>query len=319
MKPPHKPDVIVAYPLRPRFMAELSARHTLHRLDLAEGAEREAVLDAAGPVATAMVVNGHVTVDRALLDRLPALRLAACSSAGYDLMDVAEMTRRGIALTNTSVALVDDVADMGFLLTLAARRRLIEADAYVRSGDWGRKGMFPLTTSAAGKRAGIVGLGNLGAAVAKRYEAIGLEVGYSGRKPKPGVAYRYFPDPVALAGWADILLVSTPGGVETEGLISAEVLDALGPSGSFVNIARGSVVDEAALIAALREGRIASAGLDVYRDEPGPDPELTALPNVVLYPHHASGTEETRDAMAQLTLDNLAAFFAGEPLLTRVN
>ncbi|MFQ8432288.1 2-hydroxyacid dehydrogenase [Amaricoccus sp. W119] len=314
-----KPDVIVAYPLRPRHMEILEDTYTLHRLDLAQGAERDAVLDAAGGIASAMVVNGHVTVDKALLDRLPALRLAACSSAGFDLMDVEEMTRRGVALTNTAPALVDDVADMGLLLTLATRRRLIEADAYVRSGDWGRKGMFPLTTSAAGKRAGIVGLGNLGSAVARRYEALGLEIGYSGRRPKPGVGYRYFPDPVSLAEWADILLVATPGGPETEGLISAAVLEALGPGGSFINIARGTVVDEAALIDALREGRIASAGLDVYLNEPAPDPALTALDNVVLYPHHASGTEETRDRMAQMTLDNLAAFFAGEPLLTRVN
>lgn len=314
-----KPDVIVAYPLRPRHMEILEDTYTLHRLDLAQGAERDAVLDAAGGIASAMVVNGHVTVDKALLDRLPALRLAACSSAGFDLMDVEEMTRRGVALTNTAPALVDDVADMGLLLTLATRRRLIEADAYVRSGDWGRKGMFPLTTSAAGKRAGIVGLGNLGSAVARRYEALGLEIGYSGRRPKPGVGHRYFPDPVSLAEWADILLVATPGGPETEGLISAAVLEALGRGGSFINIARGTVVDEVALIDALREGRIASAGLDVYLNEPAPDPALTALDNVVLYPHHASGTEETRDRMAQMTLDNLAAFFAGEPLLTRVN
>lgn len=315
-----KPDVIVAYPLRPRHMEILEETYTLHRLDLAEAeADRDAVLEEAGPIATAMVVNGHVTVDKALLDRLPALKLAACSSAGFDMMDVEEMTRRGIALTNTALALVDDVADTGLLLTLAARRRLIEADAYVRSGDWERKGMFPLTTSAAGKRAGIVGLGNLGSAVAKRYETLGLEIGYSGRRPKPGVGYRYFPDPASLAEWADILLVSTPGGPETEGLISAAVLEALGPGGSFINIARGTVVDEAALIDALREGRIASAGLDVYLNEPAPDPALTALDNVVLYPHHASGTEETRDRMAQMTLDNLAAFFAGEALLTQVN
>lgn len=314
-----KPDILVAYPLLPDFMVLLDAQYTLHRLDLAKPDERDALLAKAGPVCTAMVVNGHVRVDAAMLDRLPSLRLAACSSAGFDLMDVPEMTRRGIALTNTSAALVDDVADTAILLMLAARRRLVEADAYVRSGDWSRQGMFPLTTSTAQKRAGIVGLGNIGLAIAKRCEAMGLTIGYTGRNPKPGVSYDYFPTPKELAAWCDILLIATPGGAGTSGLISAEVIDAIGPQGTLINISRGSVVDEAALIAALREGRIAAAGLDVYLNEPNPDPALTALPNATLYPHHASGTEETRNRMAQLTLDNLKAFFAGQPLLTRVN
>ncbi|MDQ1899558.1 2-hydroxyacid dehydrogenase [Paracoccus sp. WLY502] len=312
-----KPDVLVAYPLRPRFLEALEARYTLHRLD--QATDKDAVLAHAGPLCTAMVVNGHVAVDAAMLDRMPALKLAACSSAGFDLMDLDAMTRRGITLTNTSTALVDDVADTAVLLMLAARRRLVQADAYVRSGDWGRQGMFPLTASTAGKRAGIVGLGNIGLAIARRCEAMGLAIGYSGRNPKPGVAHAYFPDPVALAEWADILIVATPGGAGTAGLISAAVLEALGPQGTLVNVARGSVVDEGALIAALRDGRIAGAGLDVFLNEPHPDPALTALPNVTLYPHHASGTEETRDRMAQLTLDNLDAFFAGRPLLTPVN
>lgn len=311
---PIKPHVLVAYPLRPRFMNELEARYTLHRLDR----DGPAVLDAAGPLCTAMVVNGHVTVDRALLDRLPALRLAACSSAGFDLMDLAEMTRRGITLTNTSDALVDEVANMAVLLALAARRQLVRADAYVRSGAWGERGMFPLTPSTVGKRTGIVGLGNIGQAIARRCEVLGHRIGYFGRSRKP-VDYDFFPDLTALAGWADILIVATPGGPETEGLISAPVIAALGPEGTLVNVARGTVVDEGALVAALRDGRLGSAGLDVYLNEPRPDPAFAALPNAVLYPHHASGTEETRDRMAQLTLDNLAAFFAGQRLPTPVN
>ncbi|CAK7259760.1 MULTISPECIES: 2-hydroxyacid dehydrogenase [unclassified Shinella] len=314
-----KPDVLVAYPLRPRQMALLEEAYTVHRLDLLKGDDREAMLAEAGPRCTAMVVNGHVAIDDAFLARLPALKLAACSSAGYDQMDVAAMTRRGVTLTNTSDVLLDDVADMALLLMLAARRRLVVGDRYVRSGDWGRQGMMPLTTSTAGKRAGIVGLGRIGLAIARRCEAVGLTIGYYGRSRKTGNDYAYFDDPVKLAEWADILLVSTPGGAETEGLISASVLDALGPAGSLVNIARGSVVDEPALIRALSEGRIASAGLDVYYNEPNPDPAFAALDNVVLYPHHASGTEETRDRMAQLVIDNLAAFFAGKPLLTPVN
>ena len=314
-----KPDVLVVYPLLPRQMTMLEDAYTVHRLDLLEGTARDALLADAGKKCTAMVVNGHVAIDDAFLARLPALKLAACSSAGYDQMDVAAMTRRGIALTNTSDVLLDDVADTALMLMLAARRRLVVGDRYVRSGDWGRRGMMPLTTSTAGKKAGIVGLGRIGLAIARRCEAVGLTIGYYGRSRKTGIDYPYFDDPVKLAEWADILLVATPGGQETGGLISAAVLDALGPSGSFINIARGTVVDEAALIRALREGRIGSAGLDVYLNEPNPDPAFAALENVVLYPHHASGTEETRERMAQLVIDNMAAFFAGKPLLTPVN
>lgn len=314
-----KPDVLVAYPLRPRQMEMLEKTYTVHRLDLLKGEAREAMLAEVGPRCTAMVVNGHVAIDDAFLARLPALKIAACSSAGFDQMDLAAMTRRSITLTNTSDVLLDDVADMALLLMLAARRRLVVGDRYVRSGDWGRKGMMPLTTSTSGKKAGIVGLGRIGLAIARRCEALGLTIGYYGRSKKAGNDYAYFDDPVKLAAWADILIVATPGGAETEKLISADVLDALGPEGSLVNISRGTVVDEPALIRALQEGRIASAGLDVYLNEPNPDPAFAALDNVVLYPHHASGTEETRDRMAQLVIDNLAAFFAGKPLLTPVN
>jgi lactate dehydrogenase-like 2-hydroxyacid dehydrogenase len=314
-----KPDVLVVYPLRPRHMEMLEEAYTVHRLDLLEGEAREALLSQVGPRCSAMVVNGHVAIDDAFLAKLPALKLAACSSAGFDQMDIGAMTRRGITLTNTSDALLDDVADTALLLMLAARRRLVVGDRHVRSGDWARKGMMPLTTSTAGKKAGIVGLGRIGMAIARRCEAVGLTIGYYGRTKKAGNGYTYFDDPVKLAEWADILLVATPGGAETEGLISAKVIDALGPSGCLVNIARGTVIDEPALIRALQEGRIASAGLDVYVDEPNPNPAFADLDNVVLYPHHASGTEETRDAMAQLVIDNLAAFYAGRPLLTPVN
>ncbi|MTH66178.1 2-hydroxyacid dehydrogenase [Paracoccus shanxieyensis] len=311
-----KPDILVAVPLRDAQMQVLEQNYTLHRLDLAS--DPDALLAQAGPVCRAMVVNGHYHLEKLLLDRLPALELVACSSAGYEPMDLPEMTRRGIKLTNTSDALVEDVANMAVLLALAARRQFVQADAYVRSGDWGRQGMFPLTASTVAKRTGIVGLGNIGRAIATRCAALGHQIGYFGRSRKP-VDYAFFDDLVAMAAWADILIVATPGGPETEGLVSAAVIDALGPKGTLVSVARGSVTDEAALIAALRDGRLGSAGLDVYLNEPNPDPALTCLPNAVFYPHHASGTEETRDRMAQLALDNLEAFFAGRPLLSPVN
>jgi lactate dehydrogenase-like 2-hydroxyacid dehydrogenase len=314
-----KPDVLVTWATLPRQMQMLAEAYTLHRYDEADAAGREAMLAAVGPRCRGVVTNGHFTLGRDLIERLPALEIVACSSAGYESIDVDALTGRGVRFTNTSAALVDDVADTAIMLMLAVRRRLVVGDRYVRSGDWGRKGMLPLTTRTEGSRAGIVGLGNIGRAIAKRCAAMGQEIGYYGRSEKPGTGYAYFNDLVKLADWADVLIAATPGGEETRGLISAGVLDALGPTGTFVNIARGTVVDEPALIAALQLGRLGSAGLDVYLNEPNPDPAFAAMENVVLYPHHASGTVETRDAMAQLVVDNLAAHFAGRPLLTPVN
>ncbi|PTE20863.1 dihydrofolate reductase [Cereibacter changlensis JA139] len=312
-----KPDVLVAYPTRPRQMAQLEQDYTLYRLDLA--ADKPAMLAEVGPRCTAMVCNGHVSIDEAFLAQVPALKIVASSSVGYDTMDVAAMTRAGVRLTNTPDVLTDDVADTALMLLLAARRRLVQGDRHVRSGEWGRSGPMSLTRSTAGKSVGIVGLGRIGSAIARRCEALGLTVGYFGRREKPGVGYRYFADVVALAEWSDILIAATSGGAETRAIVSASALKALGPEGSFINIARGSVVDEPAMIAALKDGRLGSAGLDVFESEPDPDPAFRDLDNVVLYPHHASGTEETRDKMAQLVVDNLAAHFSGRALLTPVN
>lgn len=312
-----KPDVLVAYPTRPRQMAQLEQDYTLHRLDLA--ADKPAMLAEVGPRCTAMVCNGHVSIDEAFLAQVPALKIVASSSVGYDTMDVAAMTRAGVRLTNTPDVLTDDVADTALMLLLAARRRLVQGDRHVRSGEWRRSGPMSLTRSTAGKSVGIVGLGRIGSAIARRCEALGLTVGYFGRREKPGVGYRYFADVVALAEWSDILIAATSGGAETRAIVSASALKALGPEGSFINIARGSVVDEPAMIAALKDGRLGSAGLDVFENEPDPDPAFRDLDNVVLYPHHASGTEETRDKMAQLVVDNLAAHFGGRALLTPVN
>ncbi|MEH6776120.1 MAG: 2-hydroxyacid dehydrogenase [Cereibacter changlensis] len=312
-----KPDVLVAYPTRPRQMAQLEQDYTLHRLDLA--ADKPAMLAEVGPRCTAMVCNGHVSIDEAFLAQVPALKIVASSSVRYDTMDVAAMTRAGVRLTNTPDVLTDDVADTALMLMLAARRRLVQGDRHVRSGEWGRSGPMSLTRSTAGKSVGIVGLGRIGSAIARRCETLGLTVGYFGRREKPGVGYRYFADVVALAEWSDILIAATSGGAETRAIVSASALKALGPEGSFINIARGSVVDEPAMIAALKDGRLGSAGLDVFENEPDPDPAFRDLDNVVLYPHHASGTEETRDKMAQLVVDNLAAHFSGRALLTPVN
>lgn len=315
-----KQDVLVCTPIRPEKLAILEATYNVFPLYRLTGkAEREALIDEAGKSCVAMVSNGHFPADEAFLSRLPHLQIAACSSVGYETLDVEAMTRRGIRFTHTPDVLTDDVADIAILLMLAVRRNLVAGDAWVRSGDWGRKGMLPLTRTTSGRRVGIVGLGRIGSAIAKRCEALGMEIGYSGRSQKPGVPFRYFDDVVAMSDWADVLIAATSGGPETQHLVSAEALAALGPEGSFINISRGSVVDEPALLDALESGRLGSAGLDVYLNEPNPDPRFARLPNVVLYPHHASGTVETRDKMSQLVVDNLAAHFAGRPLLTPVN
>ena len=308
-------EVLVMQPPRPKAMTQLEAAYRLHRFDQAE--DKVAFLTEVGACCEAVVTNGHTVLNRDQIAQLPNVGIVACSSAGFETIDAEALRENGIALTNSSDVLADDVADLALLLTLAARRQLVAAHAYVTSGDWGRQGMYPLLSSIKGKRAGIVGLGVIGKAISKRFEPLGLEIGYTARSKKP-VAYAYHTDALSLARWSDILVVIVPGGEETRGLVSREVIEAVGPTGTIVNVSRGSVVDEPALIEALRAGALGSAGLDVYLNEPNPDPALTASPNVTLYPHHASGTVETRDAMAQTVVDNLAAHFAGEPLLNPV-
>lgn len=311
-----KPDVMMLYPMRPAAMAQLEAAYTLHRADLAE--DKDAFIAEHGPACRTIATNGHMPVTRAIIEAMPQLQLVACSSAGFESFDLAAMAERGIALTNTSSALSDDVADTAILLMLAARRGLVPADAYVRSGDWAAKGMFPLQRSIAGKRLGIVGMGTIGQEIAGRAEALKMKVSYWNRRAKD-VPWDYQPDLVTLARDCDILVAIVAGGEGTRDLISAEVMEALGPDSLLINVSRGSVVDEAAMIAALTSGALGHAALDVFASEPDPDPALASLPNVTLYPHHASGTVETRDAMAQLVVDNLAAFYAGQPLLTPVD
>jgi lactate dehydrogenase-like 2-hydroxyacid dehydrogenase len=314
-----KPDVLVLYPTLAPQLAVLEATYTLHRYDLADAAGKEAILDGPGKGCQAIVTNGHAILTRAMIARLPALKVVACSSAGYETIDVDALTERGIKLTNTSDALSDDVADMAMLLLMASRRSLIAAHHYVVSGDWGRKGMFPLQSALRGKRLGIVGMGKIGQAIVGRAQAMGLEVAYFSRSERKGLDLPFQPDLLKLAAWADALIVIVAGGAGTKNLISDAVIRALGPQGTLVNVSRGSVVDETALIAALRDGGLGAAALDVFWNEPNPDPALTALANVTLFPHHASGTTETRAAMAQLVVENLAAYYAGRPLLTPVN
>lgn len=308
-------DVLIMTPPRPKAMAQLEASYRLHRFDLAD--DKPEFLSEVGARCKAVVTNGHTVLSQDQVAQMPNLGIVACTSAGFEAIDVEAIRAKDIAFTNSSDALSNDVADVALMLTLGARRQLVAAHAYVASGDWAREGMYPLLSRMAGKRAGIVGLGVIGKAIALRFEPLGLEIGYTARSEK-AVDYTYFPDALSLADWSDILVVIVPGGEETQGLISRAVIHALGSTGTLVNVARGSVVDELALIECLQSGALGNAALDVYLNEPTPNPALTALPNVTLYPHHASGTIETRDAMAQTVVDNLAAHFAGRPLLNPV-
>lgn len=310
-----KPDVMMLYPTRPAAMAQLEAAYTLHRYDLAD--DKPAFLARHGATCRAVATNGQAPLTAQMIAALPQLELVACSSAGYESFDLAALSARGIRLTNASLALKDDVADTAIMLMLAARRALIAGHDYVRSGDWARHDAFPLQHTTHGKRLGIVGMGTIGQAIAQRAQALQMQVSYWNRSAK-NVPWRHQPDLITLARESDTLIVIVAGGEGTRGLISAQVMAALGPDGLLVNVARGSVVDEPALIAALTTGALGRAALDVFASEPNADPRLTSLPNVTLYPHHASGTVETRDAMAQLVVDNLAAFYAGGPLTSQV-
>jgi len=271
-----------------------------------------------GPGIRAVVTSSFDGIDASTMNLLPDLALVAQVGVGYDGVDVAHALAKGVAVTNTPDVLTDDVADLAIALILAVYRKIPAYDTYVRRGDWATKGYPPLTRRLSGRSMGILGLGRIGLAIARRAEPFGLDIAYHSRRPRDDVAYRYAADPVALAASVDILVVATAGGADTAKLVDKMVIEALGPDGVLINIARGSVVDETALVAALLDGRLGGAGLDVFAGEPNVPEALLTCENVVLQPHQGSATEETRIAMNQLTLDNLAAFFAGKPLLTPI-
>ena len=271
----------------------------------------------AEPRIEVLVTTGGAGAQRALIERFPSLKLIACFGVGVDAIDLAAARERGIAVTNTPDVLTEDVADLAIALVLDAMRGISAGDRYVRAGRW-PKGSFPLQTKVSRKRLGIVGMGRIGQAIARRAAAFDMQIAWHGPRRKE-LPYRYEADLVALAQSVDVLVAACPGGEATRGLISRGVLHALGPRGFFVNIARGSVVDEAALVEFLAHGHLGGAGLDVFADEPTVPAALFALDNVVLQPHVASATHETRAAMGRVMLDNIAAYVAGRPLLTPVH
>jgi hydroxypyruvate reductase len=286
-------------------------------IKLFEATDRAAALRDAAPRVRALAHTGHSAIDGALMEALPKLEIISNFGVGVDQIDLEAAKKRGIIVTNTAGVLNDCVADCAMALVLNTLRKIPQAGTYLRAGLWQSQGSYPLGTSIGGKTLGILGLGRIGEAIAKRAQAFGMIIRYHNRKPK-NVPFAYDADAVTLAKNSDVLLVITPGGAETDKLVDASVLDALGPHGYLINVARGSVVDEQVLLHYLQEKKIAGAGLDVFEHEPKVPPEFFALDNVVLTPHVASATRETRTAMGNLQIENLHLHFAGKPVKTPV-
>ena len=299
--------------LSPLLAPQLDAAFQMHLLPDLDAA----ALAQVAPLVRGIAGSGESKVPASLIAQFPALELVSIMGVGYDGVDVAAAKARGVMVTHTPNVLNDDVADLALGLMLSAARQLPAADRYVRGGMW-LQGAMPLARKMSGARLGLVGMGRIGQAIAQRALAFGMRVAYTARSAKPLLPYAFHPTAAALAAQVDFLVVITPGGALTRHLIDAQVLKALGPKGILVNVARGSVVDQQALIEALEQGTIAGAGLDVFEDEPRVPERLLALHKVVLTPHIGSATAATRQAMADLAFNNLAEHFAGRPVLTPV-
>jgi lactate dehydrogenase-like 2-hydroxyacid dehydrogenase len=309
-------DVLVPLEGIAPISSAVDQRLKLHRLW--REPDREAALERLAPRIKAIASTSHlVKVDAALMSRFPQLQIVASFGVGYDHIDAAWAGRHGIIVTHTPGVLDDEVADLAMALTIAIVRKLPQAERYLREGRW-RAAPYPLTASLRGRTMGILGLGRIGKAIAQRAVAFGLGVVYHGRAPQAGAPYLYHPTLEGMARACDILMVCAPGGAQTRHIVDGAVLDALGPDGVLVNVARGSLVDEAALIAALQEARILGAGLDVFQNEPNVPAELLALDNVVLTPHVGSASHHTRQAMADLMIANLESWRDGKGPLTPV-
>jgi lactate dehydrogenase-like 2-hydroxyacid dehydrogenase len=311
-----KPEILITAPMLPGLMQTLEREFTAYRLW--EQPEQTAFLETAGVRIRGVATNAHFgRLDADLMRHTPNLEIVANFGVGYDNIDAAEAGRRGVIVTNTPGVLDDEVADLALGLTLATLRRIPQADRYLREGRW-LKAPFPLTPSLRGRKVGIVGLGRIGQAIGRRFEAFGVSIAYHTRTRRDDIDYDYYPTPVELAAASDVLVIITSGGPATRHLVNAEVLQALGSEGVLINVARGSVVDEQALINALQSGALGGAGLDVFEDEPRVPQALIEMDNVVLLPHVGSASTHTRDAMGQLLADNLVAWFNGRGPLTPV-
>jgi lactate dehydrogenase-like 2-hydroxyacid dehydrogenase len=310
-----KPEIIITARGHAGTMATLQSEFATHLLS--EASDRTAFLKQHAPTVRGLATFGPMPVDAKLMDALPKLEIIANFGVGVDAINLDDAKKRSIIVTNTPDVLNEAVADTAMALVLMTVRKYPQSEVYLRAGHWASRGPYPLTIDIGGKTLGILGLGRIGEAIARRATACGMVIRYHNRNRKD-VPYPYDPDAVTLAKNADVLMVVTPATAETARIINARMLDALGPEGFLVNIARGSVVDEPVLLRYLQEKKIAGAGLDVFADEPRVPAEFFTLDNAVLLPHVGSATVETRKAMGDLQIDNLRLHFAGKPVKTRV-
>ncbi len=300
----------------PTEYVHLEERFELVRLAQVPDPE-QAIRDHADDIVGILSNAGGIAVTRRMLEALPNVEIISQFGVGVDNIDLQAAKERHIVVTNTPDVLTDDTADTALSLLLAVSRRIVEADVFVRVGRW-HSGAFPLGVSLGNKKVGIVGMGRIGQAIAKRCAAFGMTIFYHGPREKADISYTYYADLQQMAGHVDYLVLACPGGAETKHLVNAKILKALGPKGFVINIARGSVIDQDALLVALSNREIAGAGLDVYQNEPQVPEALISMDNVVLLPHIGSATQETRAKMGHLVVDNIFAHFEGKPLITPV-
>lgn len=310
-----KPNLLLIGSVTDRMMARLTAEFTV--LPLPDPDAQAGFLAEQGASITAVITDGHNGVRPDIMAALPNLKIVSSYGVGYDAIDADAAAARGVVVTHTPNVLNDEVANTALLLWFAVSRRLVPNDAYVRAGRWEKEGSAPLTRSVQDRTVGIVGLGRIGQAIADRLTVFGSTVVYHSRNPKD-VSYQYFADLTDMAAACDVMICITPGGAGTKHLINRQVIEALGPDGILVNVSRGSVVDESALIRALQDGKLGGAGLDVFEQEPKVPSEFYGMDNVVLQPHVGSATHETRQAMGDLTCDNLSQWLRDGTTLTPV-
>jgi hydroxypyruvate reductase len=308
-------DLLQVAQVPPSLIERLAKEHTIH--DFTDPADADKLLEEIGPRIKGIIASGIKGPNANLINRLENLELIASFSVGFDATDVVAAQARGVIVTNTPEVLTGDVADLAMAFILMLPRRIGESERFLRDGKW-LKGRMDLGTTVRGKRLGILGLGRIGKAVARRAEVFGLQIGYHDIKPLGDMTYRSYPGVVELAEASDILLVTCEGGESNRGVVDAAVLDALGPNGFIVNTARGPIIDQDALVKALLDERIAGAALDVFDGEPAVPEAMIGMENVVLTPHIASSTHETRRAMGDLVYDNIRAHFDGKAVLTPV-
>jgi lactate dehydrogenase-like 2-hydroxyacid dehydrogenase len=312
-----KPTILQTGPYPDWDQEPLDAAFDMHRLF--EAKDAAAVLENVGSDVRAIATRGELGADRAMIAACPKLEMIAVYGVGYDAVDLAACKEQGIAVTNTPDVLTEDVADLGVAMMLCQSRAMVGAETWVRDGSWAAKGLYPLQRRVFRRKAGILGLGRIGFEIGKRLAGFGMDIAYSDVAPKDYAPdWTFLSDAVALAEHSDFLFVTVAASDATRHIVGVDVLNALGADGMVINISRAANIDEEALIAALSSGTIGSAALDVFAGEPALDPRFLKLDNVLLQPHHASGTIETRQAMGKLLRDNLTAHFAGQPLLTPV-